>query len=100
MDASDQRYLLRLYVSGTTARSVRAIASMKQICETHLHGRYDLDVVDVYQNPTTVRDDDVVAVPTLVKLLPEPLRRLIGDLSVREKVLAALSIVPKTEPPP
>ncbi len=93
-----QRYVLRLYVSGTTARSARAIASMQRICETHLHGQYDLDVVDVYQNPTAARDDDIVAVPTLVKLLPEPLQRLIGDLSDREKVLASLRIVPKPEP--
>lgn len=93
------RYLLRLYVSGTTARSGRAIANMRRICETHLNGQYELDVVDVYQHPAKAVADNIVAVPTLIKRLPEPLRRLIGDLSDRERVLAGLNIVPRTEPP-
>jgi circadian clock protein KaiB len=91
-------YVLRLYVSGTTARSGHAIASLKKICETQLKDHYDLEVVDVYQNPQATKDDQIVAVPTLVKLLPEPLRRLIGDLSDRERVLSGLDIVPKPEP--
>lgn len=93
-----QRYVLRLYVSGTTARSVRAIASMRRLCETHLKGRYDLDVVDVYQDPEATKEGQIVAVPTLVRLLPAPLRRLIGDLSDRERVLAGLDILPKAAP--
>jgi circadian clock protein KaiB len=91
-------YILRLYVSGTTVRSERAIASMRRLCETHLKGDYVLEVFDVYQNPGATKEDQIVAVPTLVKLLPVPLRRLIGDLSDRERVLAALDIVPKTGP--
>jgi circadian clock protein KaiB len=89
------RYVLRLYVSGTTARSARAIASMRRLCETHLKGEYDLEVIDVYQNPEATKADQIIAVPTLVKLLPVPLRRLIGDLSDRERVLSGLDIVLK-----
>ena len=92
------RYVLRLYVSGTTARSARAIASMRRLCEIHLKDQYELEVVDIYQNPEATRQDQIVAAPTLVKLLPAPLRRLIGDLSDRERVLAGLDIVPKTGP--
>ena len=91
-------YVLRLYVSGRTPRSARAIASMQRICETYLEGRYELDVIDIYQDPEATKADQIVAVPTLVKLLPTPLRRLIGDLSVHERVLAGLEIVPKPKP--
>lgn len=87
------QYVLRLYVSGTTARSARAIASMRRLCETHLKDQYELEVVDIYQNPAATRQDQIVAAPTLVRLLPAPLRRLIGDLSDRERVLAGLDIV-------
>lgn len=90
--SSGPRYVLRLYVSGTTARSVRAIANMRRICDTELKDRYDLDVVDVYQNPAATRDHQVIVVPTLVRLLPAPPRRLIGDLSDRARVLAGLDI--------
>jgi circadian clock protein KaiB len=95
--AAGPRYVLRLYVSGTTARSARAIANTRRLCETNLKGRYDLDVVDVYQNPEATKADQVIAVPTLVKQLPAPLRRLIGDLSDQERVLSGLDIVPKVE---
>jgi len=88
------RYVLRLFVTGSTNRSQRAIENMRKICEEHLAGRYDLEVIDVYQNPDATRDLQVVATPTLVKVLPEPLRRIIGDLSDRERVLAGLNIVP------
>ncbi len=96
--ADPKTYVLRLYVSGTTVRSARAIASMRRLCDTHLRDRYELDVVDIYQNPEATKEDQVVAVPTLVKLLPVPLRRLIGDLSDRERVLAGLDIIPKAGP--
>ena len=86
------RYVLRLFVTGSTARSQRAIANMRRICEENLAGRYDLEVIDVYQNPDATRDLQVVATPTLVKVLPEPLRRIIGDLSDRERVLAGLNL--------
>lgn len=84
-------YELRLYVAGMTPRSVRAIANIKEICEEHLKGRYILKVFDIYQQPLT-EGEQVVAVPTLIKRLPAPLRRIIGDLSDREKVLVGLDL--------
>ena len=87
------RYKLRLFITGTTPRSTRAIENMRRICEEKLQGRYDLEVVDVYQNPEATRELQVVATPTLVKILPEPLRRIIGDLSDEERVLAGLDLV-------
>jgi circadian clock protein KaiB len=90
----DGRYKLRLFVTGSTPRSARAIANMRKICEENLHGRYDLEVVDVYENPNATRELQIVATPTLVKVLPEPLRRIIGDLSNKERVLAGLNLTP------
>lgn len=91
---SDVKYKLRLFVTGSTPRSARAIANMRKICDENLEGRYDLEVVDVYENPDATRELQVVATPTLVKILPEPLRRIIGDLSDKEKVLAGLNLTP------
>lgn len=91
---SDGRYKLRLFVTGSTPRSARAIANMRKICEENLHGRYDLEVVDVYENPDATRELQIIATPTLVKILPEPLRRIIGDLSNKERVLAGLNLTP------
>jgi len=85
-------YVLRLYVAGLTARSRSAIANITSICEEHLHGRYDLQVIDVFQRPILAREEQIVATPTLVKKLPMPLRRLIGDLSEKEKVLVGLDL--------
>ncbi len=96
--AAGERYKLRLFVTGTTPRSMRAIENMHRICDEVLKGSYDLEVIDVYQNPDATRELQVVATPTLVKVLPLPLRRIIGDLSNREKVLAGLNIVPLSEP--
>lgn len=93
------QYVLRLFVTGTTERSQRAIANLQRICETQLAGHYDLEVIDVYQHPEATRDLQVVATPTLVKVLPEPIRRIIGDLSDREKVLAGLDIAPRDRKP-
>lgn len=90
----EEHYVLRLFVTGTTERSQRAISNMRRICEENLAGRYDLEVIDIYKDPESTRDLQIVATPTLVKVLPAPLRRIIGDLSNREKVLAGLSIVP------
>lgn len=87
-------YKLRLFVTGSTPRSARAIANMRKICEENLGGQYDLEVVDVYENPEATRELQVIATPTLVKILPEPLRRFIGDLSDKEKVLAGLNLTP------
>lgn len=95
----DEHYVLRLYVTGTTPRSTRAIENMREICEAYLKGRYDLEVVDIYQNPEASRDAQIIAAPTLVKMLPEPLRRVIGDLSDHEKVLAGLNLIPRPAAP-
>ena len=91
--ADAQHYVLRLFVTGTTPRSTRAIENLRQICEEYLAGRYTLEVVDIYQYPEAARDHQVIAAPTLVKLLPEPVRRMIGDLGDLERVLQGLSIV-------
>jgi circadian clock protein KaiB len=88
------RYLLRLYVAGATAGSVHAIESIRRICNERLEGRYELKVIDIYQQPEQAKQEDIVAVPTLVKQLPEPLRVLVGDLSELERVLVALDIEP------
>ena len=85
-------YVLRLYVAGLTARSRTAISNITTICEEHLQGRYDLEVIDVFQRPILAREEQIIATPTLVKKLPAPLRRLIGDLSEREKVLVGLDL--------
>ena len=93
-DSVNGRYKLRLFVTGSTPRSTRAIANMRKICEENLRGRYDLEVVDVYENPDATRELQIIATPTLVKILPEPLRRIIGDLSDKERVLAGLNLIP------
>lgn len=87
-----ERFVLRLYVAGTTAHSARAIANIKSICDEELEGRYELDVVDVYQQPAIVKDEQILALPMLVKRLPSPLRKMIGDLSDRDRVIVALDI--------
>lgn len=88
-----ERYVLKLYVTGATARSLRAIANLKSICKQHLADRYELEVVDVYRQPERARRDQIVAVPTLVRQLPVPLRLLVGDLSRTDQVLHGLGIV-------
>ncbi|HET7586467.1 MAG TPA: circadian clock KaiB family protein [Gammaproteobacteria bacterium] len=93
------RYLLRLYVSGGTERSTRAIENLRHVCERHLDGRYDLEVIDIYQHPEAARAAQIVAAPTLVKATPAPLRRIIGDLSDQHKVLHALNLTSLPTPP-
>jgi circadian clock protein KaiB len=88
-------YELRLYVAGMTPRSSAAISAIKSICETHLTGHYDLEVVDLAAAPALARQEQIVAAPTLVKRLPLPLRRLVGDLSSTERVLHALDLQPE-----
>jgi circadian clock protein KaiB len=87
-----EKYVLRLYVSGSTSKSALAVENIKRICEQHLKNRYDLEVIDIYQQPKLARDEQIVAVPTLVKRSPPPLRRLIGDLSDVRKVLFGLDL--------
>ena len=89
------RYVLRLYVAGMTARSMRAIAAIKDICEEHLAGRYELAVIDLYQQPVLAKGDQIIATPTLLKQVPAPLRKLIGDLSDVERVLVGLDLATK-----
>ena len=86
------KYVLRLYVAGTREASLRAVTNIKQICERHLSGRYRLDVVDLYQQPSRAKEDDVVAAPTLVRTEPGPMLRIVGDLSDERRVLAWLGI--------
>ena len=90
-----QKYLLRLYVSGTTPRSLTAVSNIKKICEEHLQGRYDLEVVDIYQQPTLAKGEQIIAAPTLIKKLPLPLRKFIGDMADRERILVGLELKPK-----
>ena len=89
---SAERYVLRLYVTGMTPRSTRAVENVRTICEEHLHGRYDLEVIDIYQQPTLAKGEQIIAAPTLIKKLPLPLRRVIGDLSSTERVLVGLDL--------
>ena len=86
------KYVLRLYVSGSTSKSSQAIENIKRVCEQHLKNRYDLEVIDIYQQAHLARDEQIVAVPTLIKRLPPPLRRLIGDMSDLKKVLFGLDL--------
>lgn len=90
--AASAGFVLRLYVAGTSTRSTRAIQNAKQICEENLAGRYDLEVIDIFQQPTLAKDDQIIAVPTLIKKLPAPLKRVIGDLSDRDVVLVGLDL--------
>jgi circadian clock protein KaiB len=84
--------MLRLYVTGTTGKSVRAIANIRRICDLHLSGQYDLEVVDIYKNLALARVDQIIAAPTLIRRMPAPLRRLIGDMSDEQRVLAGLDL--------
>lgn len=87
-----ERYVLRLYVAGMTPRSVRAVTNIREICEEHLRGRYSLDVIDVYKRPALAEGEQIIAAPTLLKKLPLPLRRFIGDMSDVEKILVGLDL--------
>jgi circadian clock protein KaiB len=88
----DARYLLRLYITGTTRNSERAIVNIRKICEEHLEGRYDLEIVDIFQHPTLAEGEQIIAAPTLIKHLPLPLRRFIGDMSQTERILLGLDV--------
>jgi circadian clock protein KaiB len=92
LEAASPRYVLRLYVTGTTPGSTRAIERVRSVCEEHLHGNFELEVIDIYQMPSLATDHQIIATPTLVKELPLPLRRFIGDLSNVERVLFGLDV--------
>jgi circadian clock protein KaiB len=87
---------LRLYVAGESEKSLAAFANLKQLCETHLAGHYEIEVVDLIENPRLARGDEIIAIPTLVRRLPGPLRKIIGDLSDTERVLVGLQLRPKS----
>ena len=90
--AEDKVYRLRLYVAGQTLKSVQAFKNLKQICEEHLQGRYEIDVIDLLENPQLASGDQILALPTLVRRLPEPIKKIIGDLSNKERVLVGLDL--------
>jgi len=96
--ASDRvRYVLRLYVTGTTDRSIRAIANIRGFCERYLKGHYELKVVDIYQQPSLVHEQQIIAAPTLVKSEPPPQKRLVGDFSDRDRLLSSFRLKPEIE---
>jgi circadian clock protein KaiB len=92
-------YVLTLYVASLTPRSVRAIQSVKEVCEKHLQGHYALEVVDIYEQPSVAKHDQILAAPTLIKRLPLPLRRLIGDMADEHRVLIGLDLRAREAPP-
>ena len=92
-----ERYVLRLYVTGATGGSARAIENIKMLCEEHLKGRYELQVIDLYQQPGLAKGEQILAAPTLIKKLPLPLRRLVGDMSDARRVIVGLDLRPTGE---
>lgn len=91
-EADDSTFLLKLYVAGQTPKSIMALRNLREICEQHLQGRYQIEVIDLVQEPALAREDQILAIPTLVRSLPVPISRIIGDLSDTEKVLVGLNI--------
>jgi len=94
-EAGKEKFVLRLYVTGMTARSKRAIQNIKKICEEHLNGRYNLEVIDIYREPILARGDQIIATPTLIKKVPMPIRKFIGEMSETERILLGLDLHPK-----
>ena len=92
--APKEKWELRLYTAGQTPKSLAAIRNLKKVCEDHLSGRYELEVIDLLQNPRLAKDHQIVAIPTLVRDLPNPIRKIIGDLSDTERVLVGLDVKP------
>jgi circadian clock protein KaiB len=92
-DSNTTEYVLRLFVTGASSNSIRAISNLKQICETHIKGRYSLDIIDVYQQKALAETEQIIALPLLIKTLPAPERRLIGDMSETDKVLRGLGLI-------
>ena len=93
--SKDKKYVLRLYVAGVTPRSTEAILNIKSVCEEHLKGRYELEVIDIYQQPVLAKGEQIIAAPTLVKKLPLPLRRFIGSMADVDRILVGLDLKPK-----
>jgi circadian clock protein KaiB len=95
-DPGDVVFDLRLYVAGQTPKSVRAVENLRRVCDEHLSGRYRVEVIDLLVNPALARGDEIIAVPTLVRKLPEPIRKIIGDLSDTDRVLVGLQVRPES----
>jgi len=93
--STGEKYILRLYITGTSPQSTKAIINIKKICEEYLKGKYELEVIDLYQNPGLASSEQIIAAPTLIKKLPLPLRRIIGDMSNSEKVIIGLDLKKK-----
>jgi circadian clock protein KaiB len=93
-DSMEETWELKLYIAGKTVKSVAALANLKRYCEEHLKGKYKIEVIDLLKKPQLAEGDQIFAVPTLVKKVPEPIRKIIGDLSNEEKVLVGLNIIP------
>jgi len=91
----NEKYVLRLYVTGMTPKSIKAIENIRKICEENLQGRYELEVIDIYQQPEFAMKEEIIAAPTLIKKLPLPLRKFIGDMSDKERILVGLDLIPK-----
>ena len=96
MTQAAEKWELRLYTAGQSPKSLAALANLKRVCEEHLAGRYSIEVVDLLKNPRLAKDHEIVAIPTLVRKLPEPLRRLVGDLSNTERTLVGLQLRPRS----
>lgn len=94
---ADEKFDLRLYVAGQTPKAVRAFANLRKICEEHLEGRYTIEVVDLLEDPQLGKGDQILALPTLVRRLPHPIKKIIGDLSNTERVLVGLDLRPRVE---
>lgn len=95
VDADAKKWNLRLYVAGQTPKSIVALANLKRICDEHMNGQYRIEIIDLMENPQLAQRDQIVAIPTLVRELPSPLKRIIGDLSNTDRVLVGLDVVPQ-----
>lgn len=95
MNADAKKWNLRLYVAGQTPKSIVALANLKRICDEHMNGQYKIEIIDLMENPQLAQRDQIVAIPTLVRELPSPLKRIIGDLSNTDRVLVGLDVVPQ-----
>lgn len=94
LDGSEDKWLLRLYVAGQTTNSLKALANLGKICRTYLEGKYTIEIIDLFENPEMGRADQIFAIPTLIRKLPPPIVKIIGDLSNTEKVLVGLNVYP------
>ncbi len=94
--SKDEKYILKLYITGMTPRSTRAIENLRSVCDEYLKGRYELEIIDIYQHPNLLAGEQIIAAPTLIKKLPVPLRHIVGDLSDKDKVLLGLDLQTKS----